>query len=306
MDEQQPYLTVQEVARLLRLKERRVYALARSGVLPGRRMTGRLLFRRAEIEAWLAGAAAGMPAARAGTLPAVLVGSHDPLLEWALRESGSGIASFLDGSLDGLARLARGEAIAAGLHLPGAPDEGEWNRSQVEERLAGRPVVLLEWAWRERGLIVAAGNPLGIDGLEGFLRHRLVVRQPEAGSQLLLELLLRRTGLPQESLQRAVMVARSESDAALAVADGKADAAFGLLCMARQFRLGFVGLARERFDLVVDRHAYFEPPFQRFLAFCRSPALASRAGELGGYDLSGLLTVHYNAPRDPAAGSSPP
>lgn len=295
MAEQQPYLTVPEVARLLRLKERRVYALARAGALPGRRVTGRLLFPREEVEAWLGHAGAG-PGTAAGVPPAVLVGSHDPLLEWALRESGSGIASFLDGSLDGLARLARGEAIAAGLHLPGEAGEGAGNEAAVAARLAGRPVALLEWAWRERGLIVAPGNPLGIDGLGAALRHRLVVRQPGAGSQLLLERLLQQAGLGQEPLRRAAAVARSESDAALAVADGKADAAFGLSCMARQFRLGFLPLARERYDLAVDRRAYFEPPFQRFLAFCRGPDLASRAHDLGGYDLSGLFAVHYNAP----------
>ena len=65
----------------------------------------------------------------------MLVGSHDPLLDWALRESGCGIASFCDGSLDGLARLARGEAVVAGLHL--AEGEGAWNRGHVQERLAG-------------------------------------------------------------------------------------------------------------------------------------------------------------------------
>ena len=91
-------------------------------------------------------------------------------------------------------------------------------------------------------------------------------------------------------------VARSEADAALAVADGKADAAFGLPCMARQFRLDFVPVTRERFDLVVDRRAYFEPPFQRAARFCRAARLRRKAAELGGYDLSGQFAVHYNCP----------
>jgi putative molybdopterin biosynthesis protein len=287
------YLTVQEVAGLLRLKERRVYALARSGALPSRRVTGRLLFPRAEIERWLArrdGTAPGSAAATPSS-PAVLVGSHDPLLEWALRESGSGIASFLDGSLDGLARLARGEAIAAGLHLPSAGG-ADGNRAEVEVRLAGQPVALLEWAWRERGLVVAAGNPLRIGGLADLAGRRLVTRQREAGSQILLDALLAR----QRPAPTPTGVARSEADAALAVADGKADVAFGLSCLARQFRLDFVPVTRERYDLVVDRRAWFEPPLQRLAAFCRSADLARKALELGGYDLSGLLTVRYNAP----------
>jgi molybdate-binding protein len=66
--------------------------------------------------------------------------------------------------------------------------------------------------------------------------------------------------------------------------------------MARRFRLDFVPLTRERFDVVVYRRAYFEPPFQRFVKFCESPAFAAKAGELGGYDISGLGTVRYNGP----------
>jgi excisionase family DNA binding protein len=300
--DQRTFLTAREVAQLLRLKERRVYALAQAGAIPWRRVTGRLLFPRAEIETWLArrdggreATAVGAPAAAAAPAPAVLVGSHDPLLEWALRESRSGIASFLDGSLDGLARLARGEAVAAGLHL--AEDGGrDWNRGHVAAALAGRPVVLLEWAWRERGLITAAGNPLRLRAVADLAGRRVVPRQPEAGSQILLEALLAREDGLRSGQDAIVATApvRSEADAALAVADGKADAAFGLVSLARQFRLDFVPVTRERYDLVVDRHAFFERPFQRFLAFCRSSALAEKAADLGGYDLGGLFEVHYN------------
>jgi putative molybdopterin biosynthesis protein len=225
----------------------------------------------------------------------VLVGSHDPLLDWALRESGCGIASFCDGSLDGLARLAQGEAVMAGVHL--AEAEGGWNCGHVQERLAHAAVVLLEWAWRERGFIVAAGNPLEIAGATDLAGHRLVARQERAGSQVLLERLLAEAGMAPMPFTG---IARSEADAALAVADGKVDAAFGLSCMARQFRLDFVPVMRERFDLVVDRRAYFEPNVQALVEFGADAACARRAAELGGYDLSGQFRVHYNAPRSPA------
>jgi molybdate-binding protein len=66
--------------------------------------------------------------------------------------------------------------------------------------------------------------------------------------------------------------------------------------MARQFGLAFLPTVVERFDLVVDRHAWFEPPFQRLLAFCATPAFAAKAAELGGYDLAGHGRVVWNAP----------
>ena len=56
----------------------------------------------------------------------------------------------------------------------------------------------------------------------------------------------------------------------------------------------FVPLVQERFDLLVDRKAWFEPPMQTLLAFCRSGAFRSKAEAMGGYDVSGLGTVHFN------------
>jgi len=77
---------------------------------------------------------------------------------------------------------------------------------------------------------------------------------------------------------------------------GQAEAAPGLAGMARQFGLAFLPTVVERFDLVVDRHAWFEPPFQRLLAFCASGGFAAKAAELGGYDLAGHGRGVWNAP----------
>src|SRR5215467_14261896 len=99
------FLTTKELAALLRVKERKIYELVASGSLPVRRVTGKLLFAREEIDQLLG--SAGKPAVSEAAAPAVelqlalplvIAGGHDPLLEWALRESRSGIAAFLDGA----------------------------------------------------------------------------------------------------------------------------------------------------------------------------------------------------------------
>ena len=113
---------------------------------------------------------------------------------------------------------------------------------------------------------------------------------------MLLEQLLEAEGIAADALQRVGPAARSETDVALAVADGKAEAGFAIEAAARQLRLDFVPLADERYDLAVWRRDYFEAPMQRLLAFAREPALAGRAEELGGYDVSELGKVHYNGP----------
>lgn len=290
------FLTVRELAAFLRVKERKVYALASSGEIPCSRATGKLLFPRAAVEAWLSRHSSGGQAApRPGVRPLVFAGSHDPLLDWALRESRSGLASFFDGSLDGLARLKTGQAVAAGVHVyEGAAED--WNRGHVETELAGEPVVLLEWAWRERGFIVAAGNPRKIERLSDLPGLRFIPRQPEAGTQVLFETLIERETIDRAAIAMIAPAARSEADVAVAVSEGKADAGLGLACVARQFRLGFAPVLRERYDIVVFRHAYFEPAFQTFIEFCRGGSFQTKAAELGGYDLAGFGRVHFNGP----------
>ena len=108
------FLTVRELAAFLRVKERKVYALASSGEIPCSRATGKLIFPRAAVEAWLSRHSSGGQAApRPGVRPLVFAGSHDPLLEWALRESGSGLASLPEGSEAGYRRLLKGEVDTA-------------------------------------------------------------------------------------------------------------------------------------------------------------------------------------------------
>src|SRR3546814_12662237 len=82
----------------------------------------------------------------------------------------------------------------------------------------------------------------------------------------------------------------------LAVLDGKAEAGLGLRAVAKQLRLDFVMLATERFDIVLRRRDYFEPPFQKLLAFARCDAFRVQALDLGGYDVSGLGQLASNPP----------
>ena len=87
-------LTTAEAARYLRLKERKIYDMVAEGAIPCTKITGKWFFPKAELDRWLAANVqrpAGMPR---GELPPIVGGSHDPLLEWALRESGSGLASL--------------------------------------------------------------------------------------------------------------------------------------------------------------------------------------------------------------------
>lgn len=290
------YLTTREVADLIRLKERKVYDLVATGAIPCVRVTGKLLFPRSLVEAWLARHAEY--AGGVETLqprPNICAGSHDPLLDWALREARADLAVSFGGSLAGLERLAKGQAQMAGMHLPEEGASG-WNVEHVKRALPGQPVVLIEWARRQQGLIVAPGNPLKLERVADLAGRRVIARQQEAGAFVLLVKLLGEAGLALGDLELAEAPALTEADVAGAVAEGRADAGLGIAAAAQPARLGFVPLVEERYDMAVWRAAYFEAPMQKLLAFARSARFAERARTLAGYDVSGLGTVHYNAP----------
>ncbi|MEZ5583053.1 MAG: helix-turn-helix transcriptional regulator [Candidatus Competibacteraceae bacterium] len=291
-------MNTREVAAYLRIKERKVYDLVAARSIPCTRVTGKWLFPRPLIDLWIIRNTdfhAELETAPAP--PQVVAGSHDPLLEWAIRESGCGLALFFDGSLAGLERLVARQALLCGLHVF-EPTTAEYNVDLIRQTLPGFSVVVMEWAWRQQGLIVAKGNPLAIAELSDLCspQVRFIDRQSGAGSHLLLEHLLSTERLSLTDIAINTPPARNETEVAQAVFSGKADAGFGIAAVARQFQLDFVPLHRERYDLVIGRRDYFESAFQELLTFARSIRFAEQATELQGYDISGLGRIVYNAP----------
>ncbi|MEE8392846.1 MAG: helix-turn-helix transcriptional regulator, partial [Rhodospirillales bacterium] len=226
-------MNTREVAAYLRIKERKVYDLVRTKSIPATRVTGKWLFPRDRIDQWLA-RGCEIPAIAAP--PPVCAGSHDPWLEWCLRESGCGLAMLSGGSLDGLKRMAAGQAVMAGLHVLDKVEEaggaaragGEeaYNVAAVKGACPDIDGVLIQWAWRVQGLVLAPSNPKSIRSISDLLaaNARLAVRQPEAGSRILLDHLLGQEGVDMGDLDILDAEALNETDLCLAVLEGKADA----------------------------------------------------------------------------------
>jgi excisionase family DNA binding protein len=290
------YLNTAETARYLRLGERKLYELVAQGRIPGTKATGKWLFPRAALDRWLAAGMILPDGMAPAPAPPIAAGSHDPLLEWALRESGSGIALLSEGSEAGLRRLAAGEALLAGIHLhriEGADDDA--NAAAVAGHSALADAVLLAWARREQGLVVAPENPLQLHSVADVAKRgaRMTERQAGAGAQALLLRLLRAANLELTDLKR-VGTARTGDDLALAVREGRADCGIATHAVAATRGLGFVPLAWERFDLVLRRRAYFEPGPQALFKLARGGEFAARAAALGGYDVSENGSVVLN------------
>lgn len=289
------YLTTAEAAEYLRLKERKVYDLVSQGVIPCVRVTGKLLFPRQRIDLWLMNHLEGDDAV-SSPIPPILAGSQDPLLEWAVKESGAELALLCQGSGDGVQRLIEGRAMLAGMHIWHA-ETRRYNDPATLGLSGMRDLVLIRWAKRQQGLLLASHNPHQLARLEDATRPgiRIAHRQPDAGVSHLLQSLLTRHRIDTSQLTWAAHPSLSEDDLALAIRQGEADIGVGIEAAARRQGLAFIPLQEEYFDLAMRRRHYFEPTLQRLLSFARSERFVQRAEALGGYDISELGKVVYNA-----------
>ncbi len=222
----------------------------------------------------------------------VAIGSHDltlDLLSSEIRRANPGItlSSSNVGSLGGLLALRRGEAHLAGSHLLDE-ETGEYNVSHIRQVLAGREVVLVNLVHRVQGLMVAPGNPTGVQGLRDLLRDDVsfVNRQRGSGTRVLLDYELRRSGLSPDGIEGYRREEFTHTAVAAAVASGTADAGLGILAAARALGLEFVPLLKERYDLVIPREHYESPLLRPLLETVRGDRFRSGVEALGGYDTS--------------------
>lgn len=292
------YLTTSEAADYLRLGERKLYELVTSGAIPCSKVTGKWLFPRHELDLWVLAGLSRPPGLPRAEPPPIVGGSQDDLLEWSLRESGSALASLNEGTLRGVERLQRGEVIATAIHFHGTgPDHTDANVAAVRAMPAIHDAVLVGIARREQGLLVAPGNPRGMQSFADALSPGAViaVRQPGAGAQLLLEALLARVGAGLKDLKRLDPPCLTGPDLAAAIRNGNADCGIATRAAAKAAGLDFVPLTWESFDLLTRQRSYFRPPLQALVRFLADSRTQQRAAELTGYDTSPAGQIRFAA-----------
>src|SRR5512139_477518 len=246
--------TTAEAAAYLRLKERKIYEMVAEGTVPCTKVTGRWLFPKAELDHWLASSVT-RPAGLAQPDPAPIVGgSHDPLLEWALRESGCGLATLAVGSEAGLARFVAGETIAAAMHLHALDDpNADSNVAALASRSDVQDAVMIGFCRREQGFLLASGNPRKIGSIDDVIakRARIALRPQGAGAQLLLLSLLHRAKSSLDKLSTVAPVCPTGPDIAQAIRAGRADTGIATRSVANSAGLDFAPIVWEPFDLVM-------------------------------------------------------
>ncbi len=277
-------LTTAEAADYLRLGERKLYELVAENRIPCSKVTGKWLFPRHELDQWVNSGLTRPAGMTAPEPPPIVGGSQDDLLEWSLRQAGSGLASLTEGTENGVARLLRGEVAAAAIHFHS--DHAEANIAAVGAMPQLHDAVLVGFARREQGLLLPPGNPKSLNSLADVLesRARIAVRQPGAGADMLLGLLLGRCGASRNDLNQLQPPCLTGPDLAAAVRTGGADCGIATRSAALTAGLEFVPLIWENFDLLTRQRTYFQPPMQALVRYLGQDGFTRRAAELTGYD----------------------
>jgi putative molybdopterin biosynthesis protein len=216
--------------------------------------------------------------------------SHDLALP-ALRETARDAERLhidlrFAGSIDALRALAEGRCAVAGFHVPPLTEGAALFAQSLKPLLKPGRHKLIGCTRRTQGLVVPAGNPLGLHSLADVAarRARYVQRQAGSATRLLTTHLLAQAGIDPVRL----VVARTEDShtaVAAAVAGGLADAGIAIEAAARAFSLDFVPLAEDDYFLVCLDDALEMPAVQALRRALHDPAWQQAVGALPGYSL---------------------
>jgi putative molybdopterin biosynthesis protein len=190
------------------------------------------------------------------------------------------------GSVGGLIALRRGEAHLAGSHLLD-PATGEYNTPYLKRYLPEIPVVLVTLLRREQGLIVAKGNPHGVESLSDLTRDnlRFINRQRGAGTRVLLDYRLERLGIQPAMIHGYRREEYTHLAVAAAVQSDAADCGLGVRAAATALDLDFVPIAWERYDLVIPQTFHESDLLGPLLDLLRNgEAFREAVAGLDGYD----------------------
>ena len=218
-------------------------------------------------------------------------GSHDMALAGLARHVFGGLIAdthlqltFI-GSLGGLLAMAQGKADLCGCHLWDGQSK-TYNLSFIRQHFQGEEVIVVTLAQRRLGLIVAPGNPLGIQGIADLKRAelRFVNRQAGSGTRHWLDGELEKAEIEPRLVNGYRDERLTHSDVARAVAEGQADVGLGLESAAAAYKQDFIYLTQERYDLVLDAEKAQGQAMQQFIAWLQSQAAKEFIARYIGYD----------------------
>ncbi len=230
----------------------------------------------------------------------VAIGSHDNIIDVLANLLHKGteairISSAHVGSMGGIMAIKRGEAHLAGSHLLDE-ETGEYNISFIKRFLSNIPLQLINLCYRQQGLIVAKGNPLGITGFQDVAERKLsfINRQNGAGTRLLTDKTLNDLKLEPADISGYDHEEYTHMSVAASISNGSVDCGMGILAAANALDLDFVPVAEERYDLIIPEQFLDDSKICTLLELIRNNSEFTNLVEnLGGYSLRDAGKLMY-------------
>ncbi len=221
----------------------------------------------------------------------LLVAGCDPaipaLARYLLKHGNIEVVTMGCSSTRAMKLLQERKIHIGGTHLSGTSNKE--NNLQVIHRFfpkgGCRVATFASW---EEGLVTARGNPKGISGIGDLGRKNvaLINREQGAGSRILLDSLLKKSGITPTEVRGYRQIAKGHILAAWHIHTGLADCCIATEASARVFGLHFIPLVSERFDLVIPERHWNLPPVQALMDALNRASLRKELEALGGYDTS--------------------
>jgi excisionase family DNA binding protein len=289
------FLSTKEVAQFLGVNEKMVYTLVSEKGLPATKITGKWLFPRYLVEQWLENETINYPKPTDPLPPyhglLIITGSNDILLDRTIslfnRLYPEHLAVFGNlGSMGGIRALRRNLCHISSSHL--LQENGQdYNFGFAREELEQLPAVV-NFCQREQGLLLAKGNPKGIQKITDLGKPdiKIVNRPLGTGTRLLLDGELKTAGIIGDQIEGYHREFQQHLDVGLEVLSGRADAGLGIRAVAGLLSLDFIPLRWERFDFLILKDRFFEKGVQLFLGLLPEAAFRELTQDLEGYDMS--------------------
>ncbi len=301
-EEKKELLTVREASRILKINEKKIYALLNEGRLPGTKVTGKWLFPRAELEQFMTGKA--HETVRRSFWESVvnkkvllLCGSDDPVIAMAQGvfhavEPELLLFSSSVGSREGIRLLRDGFCTVAVSHLFD-DDQKDFTFPVIREYFDDPgEVVVVNLFYRNIGYVSKQSAVSSLkEAAEGGMRF--VNRQKGSGVRALVDRFMRQEGIDPESLKGYDSEVFTHFDVVRSVACGAADLGIAAESAAAGSPLTFGFIFEERFDLIVRKSSYFDRHVQAFVEFVRSDRFSGLLMTLKGYSSRDTGKVMY-------------
>lgn len=298
-------LSTQEVADILHVSKSTIYDLIRRGEIHSYKIGRKVRFTQEDVDSYIA-----RSRHEHSTQPVKVIDTHSTLLTPAdnrepelilsgqdvvldilanhLQQNGVQVARTYLNSFEGLLSLYQNNVHVTACHLY---DGKGFNQSYVRSLMPGVGALMVNISYRPQGFYVRQGNPKKITGWEDLSRPdiRILNRRPGSSARILMDIQLKKLGIPSSSLQGYDKIMNSHLTMAAAIAEGEADLAIGTERVSRQLDgIDFIPLVEERFDLIIRTDTLYEPAIQKMLLTLRSPAFRKEISAFSGNDYRDL------------------